>query len=285
MGHQQVLDRIQKHFDQLTQGQRLVAVALAGQPQLLTFGTAAEIGRAVGVSESTVIRLAHVLDYKGFTEMQEHAQASLAPKLMPDFMDQAASQFPQGTGVLGRVIEHDIGLLRQTLATNAEAFEQAVELLTGAKQIYITGGRSSHSVAEFLWYTLRLQLGNATFLPGGNQSFYTDLAAIGPESALVAIAFPRYSEATVNTVRYAAEQGCPVLAITDNPLSPIGRLAKVALTTSTETVATTMSYVPVLSLATALITGVALRNKARVEEHLRRTEAATDAWKRISQTI
>ncbi len=280
------VERVQQNYKELSQGQRLVAEGLVKQPHLLAFGTAAEIGRKVGVSESTVIRLAHVLGYRGFPEMQAEAQGMLTPKLMPELVSRAASEFSDGTDVMGRVIEDDIQMLKVVLEENdRRSFSEAVSLLAGARHIYVTGSRYSYSVAHFCWYMLNFQLGRATFLHVGTPSFYTDLPGLTAESALLAIGFPRYSDSTLNIVRYAAEQGCPVVSITDNPLSPIGRLSKAVLTSPTDTVAAVMSYVPPLALVNALITGVVLRSKSEVDQRLARMEAVTDAWKEVSHGL
>lgn len=278
------LERLKKHFDQLSPGQSTVAEFLAREPRLLAFGTASDIGRASGVSETTVIRLAHTLGYRGFAEMQEHAQGTLAPQLMPDFVSRAASEFPEGTGMLGRVLEHDMNLLRRTLDTNRpEVFDQAVAILGKAERIFVTGARSSYGVAHFLWYTLRMQVGDATFLEANTPPFISDLAEMNERTALVVVAYPRYSQATLNIAAYARRQGCPMVAITDNPLSPIGRMAEAALITPTESVAATMSFAPAISLAVALITGVAVQRRRHVDQRLSHLEQVHDDWKRISQ--
>lgn len=279
-----LMERVQQYYDQLSPSQRTVAEFLVREPRLLAFGTAADIGRSAGVSETTVIRLSHTLGYRGFSDMQEQAQGALVPQLMPDFVSRAANEFPRGTGVLGRVLEHDTHLIRKTLEMNKpEAFDRAVEILSGARRIFVTGARSSYGVAQFCWYTLRIQIGHAIFLEADTPPFLSDLADMDRDSALIAVSFPRYSESTLDIVRYARERECPIIAITDQPLSPLGRVAEAALYAPTETVASTMSYLPVVGLMSSLITGVAIHCRKEVDRRLTHLEQVHADWQRVSR--
>lgn len=96
------------------------------------------------------------------------------------------------------------------------------------------------------------------------------------------MAFPRYSESTLRIAEYARERGCPIVAITDSPVSPLGRGAEVVLTAAVDSqAAATMSYAAPLSLTTALITGVALRRKEDVNRRLAHIEAVYSGWERV----
>lgn len=276
------LERVQKHNLKLSNGHRRVVECLVREPKLLAFATAAEIGRRAGVSESTVIRLAYALGYRGFAELQEETQGVWTPHLAQEIVSRAAIEFPGGTGVLTRVIEQDALLLRRTLElVSLESFEGAVELLATARHIYVVGGRASYAVARFLGHTLRTQLGSATFLEADHPDFLSNLSGLGPDTALVGVAFPRYSESTLRIVDYAVQHGCPVVGITDSPVSPLGRRAQVVLMAPVESPAATPSYVAPLSLATALITSVALRRKEDVERQLARIEQVHSEWRLV----
>jgi DNA-binding MurR/RpiR family transcriptional regulator len=162
-------------------------------------------------------------------------------------------------------------------------FDRAVESISAAKRVFVTGARSSYGVAHFFWYTLRMQIGQATFLEANTPPFLADLAELGPDSVLVAVSFPRYSDTTLDIARYAKEHGCPIVAITNDPFVPLGRMAQVALITPTETVAATMSFAPVVGLMTALITGVAIHRRKQVDKRLTHLEQVHADWKRVSR--
>ncbi len=273
------LERIQTRYPQLTKGQRKVVDRLIQQPQLLAFATSSEIGREAGVSESTVIRLAYALGYRSFVEMQNEARKALTAQRTRDILSRSATTVQAEQSVLDRVMGTDARLIEQTLAQlSRDAFQRAVDLLARAEHIYVAGARSSYGVAAFLAYTLRTQLGAATLLEPDHPHFFQDLSGMGPRTALVAISFPRYAESTLRLVGYAQRTECPVVGITDSPVSPVGYRATVTLTAPVDSPAATNSYTAPLSLLTALLTGVALKRKDEVDRQLTRIEQVYAEW-------
>jgi DNA-binding MurR/RpiR family transcriptional regulator len=273
------LERVKSRYVELTRGHRQVVDRLTQEPKLLAFATAAEIGREAGVSESTVIRLAYTLGYRSFVEMQDDARHTLAPQRTRDVLTRSVSEADSSIGVLSRVMEHDACLIKKTLEqVSVDAFEKAVNLLAQARHIYVAGARSSSGVAVFLAYILSTQLGTATLLEVDHPHFLQDLSGVRPDAVLVAVSFPRYTDSTLRIAEYATLQRCPVVAITDSPISPLARLAQVALWAAIDSPAATDSYVGPLSLATALLTGVALKRKDDVDKQLAHIEQVYADW-------
>jgi DNA-binding MurR/RpiR family transcriptional regulator len=62
---------VKQKFNGLSAGQKKVAEYLIQNLEEAAFSTAFQIGRKVGVSETTVIRLSYALGFNGFSEMQE----------------------------------------------------------------------------------------------------------------------------------------------------------------------------------------------------------------------
>lgn len=275
------LQRVRRNADKLTKRQVHVVDHLARDSRLLAFATGAEIGRAVGVSESTVIRLAQALGYRGFSDMQEEARALVAEsaEFSRAQLIRSVTESPQGTGVLSRVMQRDRLLIQQSLDQNApELFEDAVDLVARADQVYVMGVRSTHAVAAFFAYSLRLLLGNVRLVEPDQPGFLSEISGLGPNSVLVALAFPRYSDITLRMATFAAARGCPVLAITDSPVSPIALRARVTLTAPTDSPAATRSYTAALSLCTALVTAVAHRHKESADGRLAAVEQTYSDW-------
>ena len=72
-------ERIRTSQDGLSPGQRRVARFFLSQPRAASELAAARIGSMVGVSESTVVRLALRLGYDGFPALQEAIRRTLKP--------------------------------------------------------------------------------------------------------------------------------------------------------------------------------------------------------------
>lgn len=70
-------ERIRHYFHHLTNGQKRVAKYLLDHPEELAVRSAAEIGKAAGVSETTVIRFCHALEYNGYADLQKQIRRGL----------------------------------------------------------------------------------------------------------------------------------------------------------------------------------------------------------------
>ena len=66
-----LLNRINKNYSKMSKGQKLLANYIADNYEKAVFYTAAKMGEIVGVSESTVVRFAMSLGYKGYPEFQK----------------------------------------------------------------------------------------------------------------------------------------------------------------------------------------------------------------------
>ena len=65
-----LLNRINNNYSRMSKGQKLLATYITDNYDKAVFLTAAKMGETVGVSESTVVRFATSLGYKGYPEFQ-----------------------------------------------------------------------------------------------------------------------------------------------------------------------------------------------------------------------
>ena len=63
-------NRINESYSKLSKGQKLLATYITDNYDKAVFLTAAKLGEVVGVSESTVVRFAMHLGYRGYPEFQ-----------------------------------------------------------------------------------------------------------------------------------------------------------------------------------------------------------------------
>ena len=72
---------LQDRYPKLSKGQRAIADYLTESFEKAAFMTANKLGRATGVSESTVVRFATELGYEGYPGMQKAMQESVMNRL------------------------------------------------------------------------------------------------------------------------------------------------------------------------------------------------------------
>ena len=76
-----LLNRINNCYSSMSKGQKLLATYITDNYDKAVFLTAAKMGETVGVSESTVVRFATYLGYKGYPEFQRALEELVRNKL------------------------------------------------------------------------------------------------------------------------------------------------------------------------------------------------------------
>ena len=260
-----------------SKGQKRIANYILQNYDKAAFMTASKLGKLSGVSESTVVRFASELGYDGYPSMQRALQEMIRSRLTSTQRIQAADDQFGGQDVLTAVIQSDMDKLRMVSdeADRAE-FSKAVDLILGARHIYILGTRSSYFVAGYLNFYLHLLTGNVTLVQANAAGeIFEQLFRIGPGDVMIAISFPRYSKVTLNTVKFARDRGATILAVTDNDLSPVYQMAAAALLAPSEMISFVDSMVAPLSLMNALLIAVGARMRADVSRTFAELE---DIW-------
>ena len=177
------------------------------------------------------------------------------------------------------MIQSDMDKLRMVSdEADRTEFSKAVDVILGARHIYILGTRSSYFVAGYLNFYLHLLTGNVTLVQSNAAGeIFEQLLRIGPGDVMIAISFPRYSKVTMNTVKFAQDRGATIVAVTDNELSPVYQMADAALLAPSEMISFVDSMVAPLSLINALLIAVGRRMGTDVSRTFADLE---DIWNR-----
>ena len=77
----ELTNRINQAYSSMSKGQKLLATYITDNYDKAVFLTAAKLGEVVGVSESTVVRFASHLGYKGYPEFQKALEEMVRNKL------------------------------------------------------------------------------------------------------------------------------------------------------------------------------------------------------------
>jgi len=261
-------DRITKAYSGLTKSQKKVAEYIITSPEEVAFLSLKALGEKVRVSDATIIRLSNALGFSGFSELQEILQSWLKRKFTPS-EKLRSTRINRRTNIYEEIFETSVrNILKAQEEIPAKKFEEAVNALGGAKKIFITGLRRSYSFAFHLYNNLNRILNNVVFVESSSGLVYDQLKDIGNRDVLVSISFSRYAKETVETTKFARKKKAFIIAITDNPLSPIGQLADIALCVDYGNPFFFGSHASTLVILDCLIGGLSLKHKKRYVEAL-----------------
>ena len=281
-----LLAKMEESIRRLSKGHKKIAAYIKENYDKAAFMTAAALGKKVGVSESTVVRFATELGFKGYPELQRALQQMIKSKLTA-VQRMEVSQTLIGDGdIINSVLTGDMELIRETAErTSRDDFKHALAEINRAKRIYILGVRSSAALASFLAFYFNLVFDSVVLVDTSSASeMFEQMFRIDENEVCIAISFPRYSKQTVNAMRFIADRKAKIIAITDTDKSPIASFADYLLVARSDMASVVDSLTAPLSLINALIVGVTLSRREEVYDNFNKLEGIWDEYQVYEKT-
>lgn len=272
---QDVLVRIEGKYASMSKSHKAIAGFIKEHYDQAVFMTAAKLGEELSISESTVVRFASGLGYEGYPEFQKALADWVKNKLSNvQKMDVKYANHSQSE-ILTSVLEADIEKLQDTIGNlDADAFETAVNVILGAKNVYIIGLRSCAPLAEFLQFYLNMIRGNVTLLNSTSVSeTFEQMIRISDKDVMIGISFPRYSMRTLKAMEFANDRNAKVISLTDSIHSPMCLYSSCNLLARSDMVSIVDSLVAPLSVINALVVALCLKKPQDVKTNLENLES------------
>lgn len=275
-----ILTKVDLTDKKLSKGHKKLVEYITDNYDKAAFMTASKLGETVGVSESTVVRFATEIGFKGYPELQKELQRMIKSKLTAVQRMEVSSNLIGEQDAIKKVLNGDIELIRKTLdSVSSVEFSKAVETINSAKRIYILGVRSSAALASFLYFYLNPVFENVVLVDTSSASeMFEQMFRIGENDVCVAISFPRYSKQTINALRFINDRRTKIIAITDSDDSPIAEYADTLLVAKSDMVSVVDSLVAPLSLINALVVAVTFSRREEVYNNFNKLESIWDEY-------
>lgn len=214
-----ILTTIHAHMDTMSKGQKRIAQYILTSCDKAAFMTAARLGMAVGVSESTVVRFCAVVGFDGYPSLQKALQEMIRNRLTSVQRIEATNTRLEKKDLMTVVFQSDIDNIRSTIEEiDHGEFDSTVDAILKAKTIYILGVRSSAAVASFLGFYLNLMFENVKLVDRSSTSeMFEQIIRVEAGDVVIGISFPRYSSRTAKTVKFARDRGACVVAFDGQP--------------------------------------------------------------------
>lgn len=272
-----ISERIRNIYNSLSKGHKKIANIILHEYDKAAYLTAARLGELGGVSESTVVRFADLLGYDGYSDFQRAVQELVRIKLTPNQRIEITKQRIGSADILECVMESDINKIRYTLdRLDRDTFNNSVNAILSARNIYITAARSTEPLARLFYYNLSLIFDNIKFItPTSSTEVFEQMFSIGEEDTLIAFSFPRYSSKIVNAVKFAHQANARVVVFTDSDISPLSEYATYLITAQSDMASYMDSLVAPLSIINAIIVAI---TKLRESEIVARFDKLEKIW-------
>lgn len=267
------LERIETLRPSLTKKQAGIANYLSENVDTASFATLAELSAMCGVSETSILRVASLLGYSGYTDMQHAFRDFVRSKIsMSKRLDMVTNLGTDSTSIMRMIMQKGIeGLQRTMQGINAEHFQAAVELLANADRVFMFGSRSSFALVEFFALELRW-IRDDVFALNTQSPAFDALAGLKEGDVFLSISMPRYLRSTTDAMSLASKKGVPTIAITDSLTSPLIPYTTIPILVDNEIFSYCDNTVPIIATITALLNAIGAAAYPRSHETLARNE-------------
>ena len=275
---QDMIQRLNISGSRLSKSHRRIAEYILQHYDKAVFMTAAKLGEMVNVSESTVVRFAVALGYEGYPELQQALQELVRHRLTATQRFEMSSDISQEE-VLSTVLKADMQNIRSTIdGIDNAAFLRAVQVISGARRIYILGLRSAAPLAQFAGYYLHYIFDDVRVVAAGSTDVFEAISRIEASDVLLGISFPRYSSRTIEAMSFARSRHAQVIGLTDGPMSPLHEVADICLSMRTDMASFVDSMAAPMSVINALIVALGIQNREALNARFKQLEEVWDAY-------
>jgi DNA-binding MurR/RpiR family transcriptional regulator len=256
MTYDELARHITKTYPELPDRLQGIARFALGNPDAMALSTVAEIAREAGVPPSAVIRFANALGYSGFTELSRVYRERLVARSAT--YRERIEQLRRTGGDQGHVLPQlvdssirELERLREHL--DPRRLRAAADIVLEADAVFLLAQRRAFPVASYLAYGLAQLEFRALLLDSVGGMLRQQAGMIRRDNVLIAASFRSYTQEVVDAAEVAHKQGAAVIAITDQPVSPLARFARVMLLVGDDPTVQFRSLVAPLCAAQALV--------------------------------
>lgn len=222
-------ERLRTALEGMTRAERQLATHLLRHYPVAALESVTALARAAEVSSPTVVRLVQKLGFRGYPDFQSGIRAEVEERLISPLVkhDRWAGGVPD-THILNRFADAVLGNLQATLAQIDHAeFDAAAALLADpARQVYATGGRITHAMADYFVTHMKVIRPGVSLISEMSNAWPPAMIEMRPGDVLLVFDIRRYENNVLQLVEMASEQGAEVILITDPWVSPAAAHAR-----------------------------------------------------------
>lgn len=275
------MEKLNWDTESMSPNQYKIADYIQKNLNFVLLSTEQEISDALQISIASVSRFWRTVGYKNFKEfkttMRKQLNISPAGK-MEHIMNHVND---------GEIEHHQLHLsinhLQKTIEYfSQQDFNQAIELLVKAKQLYIHAPGPSYGLAELMKYRLARFNLKISILQKGGSEILEDLIHLTKDDVVLIFGFVRLLPEAQVILKHAKEVGFKTIIITDQLVSSFTNNATVSLFASRGEMWEFHSMIGPTFLIENIIIAIGLKNK---EENLKRLDTLSELRGKFSNEL
>ena len=207
------IDRlIESKLDTLTKGEKKVASYIQNNPLSAALLSSTDLANSCGVSDTTVIRFAQDLGFKGYADFKKNmVNVARSPYHFLRKMEQEHKQHSLEKEYLQNAIN---GVQDFTMSFDFAKLDKAVDIILGANEVFCIGMGTDSIMSKFLSIYLQKIGLKVTYLSEGGIGLWDNLLSATPNDAIILFSFPRYLKDEKRIGEIANRDHIPLITIT-----------------------------------------------------------------------
>lgn len=230
------LQRISINKEQFTPGERTIADYLLEHPEMLKQCSSQEIASQLNISQSSIVKFAKKLNFKGFTDLkmaliEEWGQLNKQKSMADQHLHSSISVHDSPAVIAEKLcLEKQQALRDSTDNLDFAQLENAISLIKSARRIQITGIGGAALVAKDLAYKL-MKIGYPVMNEMDGHVQITVAQSLGPGDVQVVISYSGSLKEILLAAQVAKNNGAKIIAVTSLQESPLRKMADYTLDT------------------------------------------------------
>lgn len=268
-------DRLADRFEILTPSERMLASHLTRHYPVAGLDSMPQLAREAGVSTPTVLRLVQKLGFRGYPEFQIQLRSEIEARLESPLAKRARwSDGVPHTHMLNSFADAVLTNLSVTLGRiNHAEFDACTAMLADhQRNIFVTGGRITHALADYLVTQLGIVRPGVSLLPPLSNAWPPALLDLRPGDVMIVFDIRRYENSILELAELASENGAEIVLLTDPWVSPVAEYARFRFSAQIEVPSAWDSSVAMLLLLETMLAAVQERTWPETEARMKRLE-------------
>jgi DNA-binding MurR/RpiR family transcriptional regulator len=272
MNRNEIVLALKERFDSFSRQEGVAANYVLANPNEVAVMSMRDLARLADVPPATMTRLAKRLGLDGFDALrsafvdamrgQGNAYSGRAQEMVK--LNRRIGERAYVQDLANDAISHIRALCHPE---NVEAIVRASKRLSQARQIHCLGLRSSFVTAYQFSHVSSYFAGNVRLIDGAGESgIMAAMHQTSNRDAAIVCSLPRYAKKTINLASLLHQRGVAIIAITDSPLSPVGRLASETILVRNKTSSFFDTIVPAMLASEILVALLSAGSKQKVEQ-------------------
>lgn len=236
---QNILEHLIRIFPELSPRLQQAAKYILEHPEEVAIRTMRALAVDAGVAPSTMVRLAHSLDFENYASMRIPFESAMRQR-MDTFSDRAQwlkemADQNAVSKIIGSFASAAMGNLETAFTRNKpETFEDAADILLNARRVFVVGVGAMQFTSGYFQHVVQMALDNVNMADQLTGNQFDDLGDLGSEDVLFCTAFSPYANSSINTIKFAKSRNCKIVVVSDSPISPLVTNATTALLVPTD---------------------------------------------------